>query len=98
MNHGSLGTPTDHEVKVALANLDYAWVIAFIVEEQANGLLTVFVPSAPTPTAGSLYFLREEQLRRVDVPMSEAIHCLMQLGVGARSLLARAQLGAGARS
>lgn len=88
MAHGKLGGSSDRPVRVALANIDDAWLIAFIMEEEADGLLTVFVPSAPTPTAGSLYFLTEQQVKRLDVPMQTAIKCIMQLGVGARELLA----------
>jgi uncharacterized membrane protein len=83
----------DHRMKVALANLDDAWLIAFIMEEGKDGLLTVFVPSAPTPTAGSLYFLKEEQVRRLDIPVSDAVKCIMQLGVGSGELLVPRRLG-----
>jgi uncharacterized membrane protein len=50
-------------------------------------MLTVFVPSAPTPTAGSIYLLTERQIRRLDVPVSAAVRCIMKLGVGSRQLL-----------
>jgi len=86
---GAIGESAD--VKAALANIDDAWLLAFIVEDNpagsSAGLLTVFVPSAPTPTAGSVYFLREEQVKRLDVPVSSAIQCVMQLGVGSRRML-----------
>jgi uncharacterized membrane protein len=82
---GAAGENTD--MKVALANIDDAWLMSFIVEEHASGLLTVFVPSAPTPTAGSIYYLTEQQVKRVDVPVSAAVKCIMQLGVGSRALL-----------
>lgn len=98
MAQGSLGTPSDQAIKVAFAFLDEVWVLAFIIEQSEDGLLTVFVPSAPTPTGGSLYFMREDQVRRVDIPLREAIQCIMQLGVGSRALLARARLGDEARS
>lgn len=77
----------DKDMKVALANIDDAWLIGFIIEHHADGLLTVFIPSAPTPTAGSIYYLNERQIRRLDVPVSAAIKCIMQLGVGSRQLL-----------
>lgn len=83
---GTLGE-TASTLKVALANIDDAWLMAFIVEQHVDGMLTVFVPSAPTPTAGSIYFLKEEQVKRIDVPVSAAIKCIMQLGVGSRALL-----------
>ena len=88
ITHGTLGTSPDSPVKVALANIDDAWMIAFIMEQQPDGRLTVFVPSAPTPTAGSLYFLSEQQVKRLDVPMQAAVKCIMQLGVGSAELLA----------
>jgi uncharacterized membrane protein len=61
--------------------------MAFIVEEHPSGLLTVFVPSAPTPNAGSIYYLTEQQVKRIDVPVAAAVKCIMQLGVGSRELL-----------
>lgn len=82
---GAAGEHSD--LKVALANIDDAWLMSFIVEEHKSGLLTVFVPSAPTPTAGSIYYLTEKQVKRLDVPVSAAIKCIMQLGVGSRELL-----------
>lgn len=83
--HADLGMGAD--VDVALARLDETWVLAFIMERHASGLLTVFVPSAPTPLAGAVYFLSEDQVRRVDVPVGRAMKCLMQLGVGAAAVL-----------
>jgi uncharacterized membrane protein len=79
------------DVKVVMANIDDAWLLAFIIEELHEGVLTVFVPSVPTPVAGSLYFLREEQVRRLpDVSVRDAVTCIMQLGVGSQALLSRA--------
>lgn len=75
------------DVRVVLARLDEAWLLAFVMEQHPDGLLTVFVPSTPTPLAGSLYFLREDQVRTLDVPVATAIKCIMQLGVGAAAVL-----------
>jgi uncharacterized membrane protein len=87
----SMATPDsadDVGVSVALAHIDEAWMLAFVMEELDNGMLTVFVPSAPTPAAGTIYFLREDQIRRLDVPVSTAVRCVMSLGVGSQKLLA----------
>jgi uncharacterized membrane protein len=75
-------------VSVALAHIDEAWMLAFVMDKHDNGMLTVFVPSAPTPAAGAIYFLREDQIRRLDVPVSAAVRCVTSLGVGSRNLLA----------
>jgi len=63
-----------------------AWVLAFIVEEHESGDFTVLVPVAPTPTMGLLYLVGGEDVRRLDVPMSAAVNCVMQWGVGSRQL------------
>jgi len=79
-------------VVTALARIEEAWVLAFIMEQHDDGLLTVFVPSAPTPAVGAIYYLGEDRLRRLDVPVHVAARLIMRLGVGSREML-RGQLG-----
>ena len=84
--HGAVGESPD--VKVCLASIDDAWLLAFIMEERPDQeFRTVFVPSAPTPTAGNVYFMTETQIRRLNIPVSAAVKCIMQLGVGSTGLL-----------
>lgn len=78
---------TQSDFSVALARIEEAWMLCFIVEKLDNGLLAVFVPSAPTPAAGSIYYLTEDRVKRLDVPVSSAISCIMRLGVGSKELL-----------
>ena len=75
------------DFSVALARIEDAWVLSFIVEKLDGGLLAVFVPSAPTPAAGSIYYLTEDRVKRLDVSVSSAISCIMRLGVGSKELL-----------
>ena len=87
----SMATPESAEsagVSVALAHIDETWMLSFVMDKHDNGMLTVFVPSAPTPAAGTIYYLREDQIRRLDVPVSAAVQCVLRLGVGSRELLA----------
>jgi uncharacterized membrane protein len=83
----SFGIETNSDVAVALAFIDDSWLLSFVIERHASGLLTVFVPSAPTPMSGMVYFLPEDRVRRVDAPVGAALRCLMQLGVGSAKLL-----------
>jgi uncharacterized membrane protein len=87
ISRGLVGLESGSEVSVALARIEDAWVLSFVLERHASGLFTVFVPSAPTPGVGSIYFLTEDRLRRLDVPVSAAVACIMRLGVGSRDLL-----------
>jgi uncharacterized membrane protein len=88
---GLLGLETGSEVQTALARIEDAWVPAFIVERHRSGLLTVFVPSVPTPAAGTVYLLEESRVRRLDVPVTAMVPVIMALGAGLRDLLEPAQ-------
>jgi uncharacterized membrane protein len=87
ITRGLVGLESGSEVSVALARIEDAWVLSFVIERHASGLFTVFVPSAPTPAAGSIYYLTEDRLRPLDVPVSAAMACIMRLGVGSRELI-----------
>ncbi|HAY34612.1 MAG TPA: hypothetical protein PK536_12000 [Ignavibacteria bacterium] len=73
--------------KSCLATIDDAWLFAFILEEGKSGMLTVFVPSSPTPTSGNIYFMTEQQVKRLDIPPREIFKCITQLGIGADKML-----------
>jgi uncharacterized membrane protein len=80
--------PEEKSIKSALAYIDDAWLFAFILEEKNDaGLLTVFVPSAPIPTSGNVYLMKEEQVMRLDVPTKAIVKCITQLGIGSGEIL-----------
>ena len=94
MTEGVVGLESKSAMKVALAWVEECWVLAFVMERNPGGLSTVFIPSAPTPAAGSIYYLPDDRLRLLDVPVSTAIGCITRLGVGSQELLASASLEA----
>jgi uncharacterized membrane protein len=68
----------------ALAEIEEALVPAFIVEELEDGRLTVFVPSVPTPFAGSLYILTPERVHPLNIPFTHAIQVISRWGSGSK--------------
>lgn len=84
---GFVGLEGASEVQTALARIEDAWVPAFVVERHRSGLLTVFVPSVPTPAAGTVYLLEAERVRLLDVPVATMAGVVMRLGVGLRDLV-----------
>lgn len=72
----------------ALAEIEDALVPAFVVEELADGRLTVFVPAIPTPTVGAVYILPPERVHRVAVPITQLVQCVTRWGAGSRELVA----------
>lgn len=87
MTQELLAVETAPELTVALARIEDAWQLAFILEEHDDGLLTVFVPQAPTPMSGSVYYLSADRVKRLDVPVSRALLCIKRLGLGSKQLL-----------
>ena len=73
--------------KPALAEIEGAFVPAFIVEELDDGRFTVFVPSVPTPLAGAIYILSAERVHPLDVPFTQALKVVTRWGSGAKALV-----------
>lgn len=80
-----VGLGTGTEVAPALARIEEAWVPGCVIERHASGLYTVFVPSAPTPLAGAIYYLTADCVKLLDVPTSAVVACIMWLSVGSRA-------------
>jgi len=66
---------------------DGGLVPGFVVEECADGRLTVFVPSVPTPLAGAIFILPPERVHRLDVSFSQAFKTVSRWGAGSKELL-----------
>lgn len=75
----------------ALVEIEDALVPAFVVEEHADGQYTVFVPSVPTPAAGTVYILARSRVHLIDVPFTTAVSVISKWGAGSEQLLAAKQ-------
>ena len=71
----------------AIAEVEDAYVPAFIIEKLDNGSYTVFVPSVPTPFAGAIYVLTPERVHVLDVPVAQAARAISQWGIGTKTLI-----------
>lgn len=62
-------------------------VLGFIMEENDNGSLTVFVPSAPTLTVGSLHVVDRERVTILEAGSMDITNCISQWGIGSQKIL-----------
>jgi len=67
-------------------------VLGFIMEENDNGSLTVFVPSVPTLTMGSLHVVDRERVTLLEAGSIDVTNCISQWGIGSRKILGSIQL------
>ena len=56
--------------------------IGFEVERIGNGNVVIYLPGAPNPWSGSMVYVSEDRVDRIDMTVSEAIKNLQQLGRG----------------
>ncbi|HEX5033268.1 MAG TPA: hypothetical protein VFW62_02195, partial [bacterium] len=61
--------------------------MTFIVERHADGWLTIFIPSAPNPTSGTVQMVRPEHVVKIATPAKQLAMCLMKIGDGFESLV-----------
>ena len=70
-----------------LARIEDAWQLGIIVETIEPGQYAVFVPGAPNPWSGSVYFMAEDRVRKLQMTFGQMQGCLKRLGIGSSTLL-----------
>jgi uncharacterized membrane protein len=62
-------------------------VLAFVMEELADGRCVVFVPGSPKPSHGIVYVLSREDVHPIDAHHFRVASCLSNWGVGTKRML-----------
>jgi len=62
-------------------------VLGFVMEENENGSITVFVPSVPTLTVGSLHIVDRERVTMLEAGSIDVTNCISQWGIGSQKIL-----------
>ena len=87
MSEGLLRIESATPPPVVVVHLDEAWQLALQIETLENGLIVVYVPDAPHPTSGAVYFLTADRVTRTTIPERDALKCMKRIGAGSRALL-----------
>lgn len=79
---------TDGEAgfKPALVEIEDALAPCFVIELLSDDHCTVFVPSAPTPAAGTIMIIQRSRVHPIDVPISSVFQTVSKWGNGAGEL------------
>jgi uncharacterized membrane protein len=62
-------------------------VFGLVMEENQNGVLTVFLPSAPAVTVGSLHVVERDRVTFLKASTPDVINSISQWGIGSRKIL-----------
>jgi len=66
-------------------------VFCLVMEDNGDGTLTVFVPSAPTMAVGLVHVAEKSRVTPIHASLSDVSTCISQWGVGSRKVLQKAQ-------
>jgi uncharacterized membrane protein len=82
-----LGAEPTEKREVVLARFNDVLQIGFLVERLENGLLAIFVPGAPNPHSGAVFFMAADQVTFASAAPPAALKCLKRLGAGSNALV-----------
>ena len=63
--------------------------IGFVMEENNNDTVTVFFPSVPAPTVGSLYIVERSLVTFLEARHLDVVNCITEWGVGSNKFIGR---------
>jgi len=90
----ALGVAEIAELPVVFVPMEGGWQLGVRTEALSNGLISVFVPGAPNPHSGSVFFFSADNVRPAGVKMAAALNCLRRCGAGTSALGANWPIGA----
>jgi uncharacterized membrane protein len=75
------------EQPVVLVETDVGWQIGVQTETSRGGFVAVFLPEAPNPYSGGVYFVPADRIRSPEVKLVGALNCTRRCGMGGPALL-----------
>src|SRR6516165_7275996 len=72
----ALGIATMAEQPVVLVETDFGWQIGVQTEPASGGFATLFLPGAPNPHSGGVYFVPTDRIRSAEVKLVAALNCM----------------------
>jgi uncharacterized membrane protein len=86
------------DMRVGLVRIEEGWQLCCVVETLENGWLTVLLPQAPNPMAGTIAYYPPERVKLLPMSIVQAASLIQALGIGSAALVREADLGGLAES
>jgi len=74
------------ELPVVFVPMEGGWQLGVQTEALSNGLVSIFVPGAPNPHSGSVFFFSSDIVRPAGIKLAAGLGCLRRCGAGASAL------------
>ena len=82
----ALGVAEIGELPVVFVPMEGGWQLGVQTEALSNGLVSIFVPGAPNPHSGSVFFFSTDAVRPAGIKLAAGLNCLRRCGAGASAL------------
>jgi uncharacterized membrane protein len=82
----ALGVAEIAELPVVFVPMEGGWQLGVQTEALSGGLVSIFVPGAPNPHSGSVFFFSRDNVRPAGVKLAVALNCLRRCGAGASAI------------
>ena len=84
----ALGVAEIAELPVVFVPMEGGWQLGVQTEALSDGLVSIFVPGAPNPHSGSVFFFSADTVRPAGIKLAAGLNCLRRCGAGASALSA----------
>ena len=71
-----------------LVRFDDFWQVAFETDRLSGGIVALYLPGAPNPWSGTVVFVVAEHVRKLQVPVTDALKMIRALGRDSEALTA----------
>ena len=82
----ALGVAEIGELPLVFVPMEGGWQLGVQTEVLTNGLVSIFVPGAPNPHSGSVFFFASDSVRPAGIKLAAGLNCLRRCGAGASAL------------
>ena len=76
----ALGVAEIGELPVVFVPMEGGWQLGVQTEALSNGLVSIFVPGAPNPHSGSVFFFPMDIVRPAGIKLATGLNCLRRCG------------------
>jgi len=87
MTESAAGRDSEDLKDVVLVDIEEVWQIGFLMDEIDDELSAVYIPGAPNPMSGDVFFVKKERLKKLDLPELSAMKIYKKLGSDAKKIL-----------
>ena len=82
----ALGVAQIGELPVVFVPMEGGWQLGVQTEALSDGLVSIFVPGAPDPHSGSVFFFSTDTVRPAGIKLVAALNCLRRCGAGSSAI------------